>query len=138
MSEQSPQDTWTDYYSRIKARRLTEAGLLWSELERAGVSGDATVTLDFRHFSNVREDADALADQLSEHYDVEVVAAADEDYWLIVGTTRPQTVELSADQHLGWVEFMADVAQSHACVFSSWSLDSPSLGVTFKSELIDA
>lgn len=116
---------------------MEEAELLWSQMDEAGVTEEVILALDFSHLSNVREDADSLASQLSENYNVEVVSASQEDYWYIKGTTRPEGICLSMAQHLAWVEFMADVGQSHACVFSNWSLESPALAMKFQSELID-
>ncbi len=137
MPDQDPQKIWAEYYQRIKIRRIEEAELLWSQMDDAGVSEETVLALDFLHFSNVREDAGSLANQLCENYNVEVVSASQEDYWNIKCTTRPEGICLSKEQHAAWVEFMADVAQSHACVFSTWSLEAPSLGRTFQSELLD-
>ena len=52
---------------------MEEAELLWSQMDEAGVTEEVILALDFSHLSNVREDADSLASQLSENYNVEVV-----------------------------------------------------------------
>lgn len=137
MPDQDPQEIWSDYYQRIKARRLREADILWSEMREAGVTDETLLALDFLHFSNVRKDAESLLQQLSENYSVEMEEAKQESYWYIKGTTRPEGIYLSRDQHAAWVKFMADVARSHACVFSTWSLEAPSLDRQFHSEQID-
>jgi hypothetical protein len=132
MSDSDAQKLWDDYYTEIKVRRTTEANALWSEVESAGLAAD-DFTMDFTHFSSVREDAEALASQLSENYSVELVPA-DKGYWFVKGTTRPDAAQLSKQQHLDWVEFMVDVARSYACVFSAWSLESSSLQRKFSND----
>lgn len=136
MPQQDPQVLWSEYYQRIRDRRAREAEALWNQMREAGFSDDTVAALDFVHFGNVREKVDALARQLSENYTVEVLAA-DRGYWHVKGTTRPEGVCLSQAQHADWVLFMVDVARSYACVFSTWSLEAPSLGKTFKSEQVD-
>jgi hypothetical protein len=133
-----PQKTWDDYYDRIKRRRIVEAGLLWAEIEAAGGTADTVFILDFTHFGSVRDDAADLARQLSEHYDIKVVARNEPGYWEITGTTRPDAICLTKSQHLAWVEFMVDVAHSYACVFSDWKLEAPALGRTFQNAHLDA
>ena len=138
MSDEDPQKTWDEYYQQIRSRRMEEAKLLWSQMDEAGVTEEVVLALDFTYLSNVRDDADSLENQLSENYNVEVVSANQEDYLYIKGTTRPEGICLSKEQHLAWVEFMVDVGQSHACVFTNWTLESPALKMKFQSELIDA
>jgi hypothetical protein len=133
-----PQKIWDDYYDRIKRRRMAEAELLWAKIETAGATADTAFALDFSHFSNALGDADYFARQLSEHYDTQVVARSEPNYWDIKGTTRPERTCLTKAQHLAWVEFMADVAASYACVFSEWTLEAPALGLTFQSADLDA
>ena len=102
----------------MKHRRLAAAALLWGEIEAAGAHEETIFALDFAHFGNNRYDVDNLARQLSENYATEVSARSEQDYWDVRGTTRPQCICLTKDQHITWVEFMVDVARSYACVFS--------------------
>jgi hypothetical protein len=132
--EVDPQKTWADYYQRLKARRLAEAASLWAKFREAGGSRETVVALDFVHFSSSKADLESLASQLSENYAVSVVPRAEHDYWELRGTTRPGGIELAEEQHAGWVEFMVDVAQSYACVFSTWQLEAPSMNRVFSSE----
>lgn len=128
-----PQKIWDEYYDRIKRRRLAAAALLWGEIEAAGANEETIFALDFAHFGNNRDDVDNLAQQLSEDYATEVSARSEPYYWDVRGTTRPEGICLTKDQHSAWVEFMVDVARSHACVFSEWTLEAPALGRTFQS-----
>jgi hypothetical protein len=132
-----PQKIWDDYYDRIKRRHLTAAALLWGEIEAAGANEETIFALDFAHFGNNRDDVDDLARQLSENYATKVSARSEQNYWDVRGTTRPEGICLSKDQHTAWVEFMVDVAQSYACVFSEWTLEAPALGQTFQSAHLD-
>jgi hypothetical protein len=132
--EVDPQKTWADYYQGLKDRRLAEASSLWAKFRKAGGSHDTVVAVDFIHFSSSKADLESLASQLSENYAVSVVPRPEDGYWELRGTTRPGGIELSEEQHSGWVEFMADVAQSYACVFSTWQLEAPSMGQVFSSE----
>ena len=135
---EDPQKTWADYYERKKDQRLSEASLMWKELHKAGVSSETVLALDFLHFGNSKEGVESLARQLSENYEIKIVADDEPGYWFIQGTTRPNGITLDGEQHSNWVAFMADVAQSHSCVFSSWALEAPSLGVKFNSENIES
>ncbi len=135
---EDPQKTWADYYERKKDQRLSEASLMWKELHKAGVSSETVLALDFLHFGNSKEGVESLARQLSENYEIKIVADDEPGYWFIQGTTRPYGITLDGEKHSNWVGFMADVAQSHSCVFSSWALEAPSLGVKFNSEDIES
>lgn len=135
MPPDDPQEMWEEYYRNKKSQRLEEAHKLCEQLQGAGVTEKTVLALDFVHFSKTHENAQSLADQLSENYTIDVVASED-GVWFINGTSRPYGLTLSSEQHIGWVEFMADVAQSHACVFSTWSLEAPSLNLKLGSEAI--
>ena len=107
-------------------------------MESVGVNEDTVLALDFVHFGNNEDNIKGLSSQLSEHYNITVEAADGEDYFLVKGTTRPEGITLTQEQHLAWVEFMSDVAQSYACVFSTWSLEAPELETSFSSENIES
>jgi hypothetical protein len=134
MQGEDPQNIWAEYYERKKAQRLEEASCLSSQMFAAGVTSDTVLALDFTHFGTSLTNVQALAAQLSENYEMQVASGKEQGIWLANGTTRPNGITLEHAQHLAWVEFMSDVAQSHACVFSTWSLEAPSLGVRFNSE----
>lgn len=138
MESQDTEKTWREYYERKKLQRLEEAEVLWKQMSDAGLTGDTVLALDFMHFGQSEEDAAALAKQLSENYEIEVIPAQEDGYWYVKGTTRPHGITLTEEQHVGWVEFMANVAQSHRCVFSTWLLESPSLSMKFESERVDS
>ncbi|MGP4846168.1 hypothetical protein ACTXGQ_18720 [Marinobacter sp. 1Y8] len=131
MPTEDPQKVWEDYYGRKKSQCLQQATDLWRQMEAAGVLSDTVLALDFVHFGQSQHDAEALANQLSENYEIEVVESERDRYWLVKGTTRPYGIEMTEEQHLGWIEFMADVAKSYACVFSTWSIEAPALGKVF-------
>lgn len=127
------QAAWQAYEARKRGERLREAAHVWKALESAGVHSDVVLALDFVHFGHSRERADGLREQLAESYSC-TVEDGPEGYWLVKGTTRPYGVTLSRAEHDRWVAFMCDVARSHGCVFSTWSLTAPALGVTVSSE----
>ena len=135
MPTDDPQKVWEDYYLRKKSQRLEEAAEIWSQMENAGVDEKTVLALDFVHFGKSQSDVQDLADQLSEHYTMEVVPEDPKGYWFVKGTTRPHGITLNREEHLIWVEFMSDVAQSYACVFSTWSLEAPSLASIIKVPL---
>ena len=137
MSE-DPQKTWDDYYQRKKAERMAEASELWELMRKAGVTEETVLVLDFVHFGTSQADIENLAKQLSENYEMQVVPSGEQGYWLAKGTTRPSGITLNQEQHLYWLEFMVDVAQSYGCVFSTWSLEAPSLGMHFHSENVES
>ncbi len=138
MTEQDSQEVWEDYYRRKKEQRIAEAIALWQQMDNSGVTEATVMALDFLYFGNNEEDVNSLSDQLSENYNIEIEPAEDKKYWHIKGTTRPEGITLSKEQHLAWVEFMVDVAQSYACVFSTWSFEVPSLSASFHSEEIES
>jgi hypothetical protein len=135
---QDPQTTWDEYHDRKKEDRLREAAVLDDSMRSAGVTDETPLGLDFVHFGSSRQDVEALANQLTENYTVDVVDNADQSAWLAKGTTRPYAINLSKEQHIAWVGFMADVARSHACVFSTWSIVAPSLAKSFSSEQLES
>lgn len=138
MEPQDPEKTWREHYERKKAQRLEEAATLWQRMFTAGVTEATVLALDFLHFGRAGPNAAALAKQLSKNYEVEVTPAQDGGYWCVKGTTRPHGITLTAERQLDRVSFMADIARSYACVFSTWSLEAPSLGVKFESEHVES
>ena len=134
---EDPQQIWDDYYDRIKGRRLAAAALLWDEVIDAGANDETVFALDFAHFGNHRDGVGKLAQQLSENYVTQITARSEQRYWSVKGTTRPEGICLTKDQHVAWVEFMVDVARSCGCVFSEWTLEAPALGRTFQSAHLD-
>jgi len=121
-----------------KSKRKAEAVELWRQMESSGVVDDAVLALDFVHFGTSEDNAKALSSQLPEHYNTTLVPADSEDIYLVKGTARPEGITLSEEQHIAWVEFMSDVAQSYACVFSVWSLEAPKPKMSFSSEDIES
>ncbi|MDZ7938543.1 MAG: hypothetical protein U5M53_09795 [Rhodoferax sp.] len=135
---EDPQKTWSDYYQRKKDQRKDEAFQMCEQMQRAGVNDETYLALDFVFFGTSKPDVENLAKQLSENYEMQIIQNAEEGNWLVKGTTRPYGITLSKEQHIGWVEFMSDVAQSYACVFSTWALEAPKLGAHFNSENIES
>ncbi len=138
MSTEDPQKTWEEYYKSKKIQRMEEATKLWALISESEINDETILALDFLHFGTSEENIKELATQLSENYGMEVVSGKEEGYWYAKGTTRPHGLTLTKEQHSGWVEFMSDVAQSYACVFSTWSLEAPSLGLKYDSEKIES
>jgi hypothetical protein len=135
--KKDPQITWDEYYAEIRNRRLSEAQVLWELIANAGISGETIIALDFIHFSSDKENAENLLTQLSENYEIELVQSDDPGYWFINGTTRPYGITLTKEDHRNWVEFMCDVARSHGCVFSTWSIENPKTKEQWRSELVE-
>ena len=127
---------WREYLERKRAARLSEARQVWGALSQAGGTDSTVLALDFVHVSPDRERAEALQVQLSENYAVTLEPAAD-GYWLVKGTTRPYGVTLGDASHTAWVQFMCELAESHGCVFSAWSLDAPSEGISVSSDAFE-
>lgn len=127
---------WKAYLQRKRGERLSEAARAWRAFEAAVAGADTVVAIDFVHLCPDRGRADALCTQLSAHYAVGLEPSTD-GYWLAKGTTRPYGVGLCEARHCAWVEFMCDVAESHGCVFSTWSIDVPSRGLVVRSEAFE-
>ena len=138
MTTEDPQKTWDEYYKNKKIQRMEEATKLWDLMSDSGVNEETVLALDFLHFGTSQENIKELATQLSENYEMEVVPGEEEGYWYAKGTTRPHGITLTKEQHSGWVEFMSDVAQSYVCVFSTWSLEAPTLRLKFDSKKIES
>jgi hypothetical protein len=102
------------------------------------MSDETVVALDFTFFGPSEPGIHAVAKQLSDDYTMSVTPSQDTGYWLAHGTTRPYGITLSSDEHYAWVGFLADVAQSHGCVLSTWSLEAPKLGRKWSSENVEA
>ncbi|REJ67068.1 MAG: hypothetical protein DWQ31_12470 [Planctomycetota bacterium] len=138
MEHDEAQAVWRDYYARIRERRVDEAEQLITASRQDGITDQCEVFLDFRHFSNVEADIEQLKVQLAENYEVSVSKYEAKDYWYLDGTTRPVPMAFERDQLLAWVKFMADVAQSYACVFSTWVLTQASTGKQWGNESFEA
>ncbi len=85
MSSEDPQSTWSDYHQRKKAERMGEASQLWKMMEHAGVNDTTVFALDFVLFGTSQPDAESLAKQLSENYEVQVAPSDEQGYWLVKG-----------------------------------------------------
>lgn len=135
-----PEQAWVDYYERIRNRRLNEVKELWPEMMRGGVNRTTFFLFDFRHFSNEESSIRDLAAQLSENYEISIRSSdAQDDYWLLDGTTRPAGIDQLDESRLtDWVMFMCDVAQSYGCVFSTWQLTDQSRSLSWSSEDFEA
>jgi hypothetical protein len=138
MPIEDPQRIWAEYYQRKKAERIGEAKQMAEMMRLAGVSDETILAVDFVHFGTSQSNIEELSKQLAENYQLQVVQSEDQGHWLAKGTTRPYGITLSAEQHIGWVGFMADVAQSYSCVFSTWTIEAPSLHALFESEQIES
>jgi len=136
MSE--PQKTWEEYYSKIKNRKIDEALMLWEKISDAGANDETIFAMDFSHFCDRSERLKELAEQLNENYEVEFSAIDDKGYQSLNCTTRPYGVELTKEDFINWVEFMCDVSQSYSCVFSSFTLESPELGLKWSNEDVES
>ncbi len=137
MTDNNAQAIWDEYYKRIRRRRISEAEQLIRSTRDDGVCDESEVFLDFIHFSSVEADLVMLKQQLAENYEVSISRDEPSGHWMLAGTTRPVSLTISGDQLIEWIEFMADVAQSYACVFSTWVLTEASTGKQWLSELYE-
>ena len=135
--ETDAQNTWAEYVQRKRAERLYEADQVWSALVAGGVDSETILAIDFVHFGPSEERVENLRAELAENCTATTESGPD-GYWLLKGTTRPYGVTLTAEDHRAWVEFMCEVASSHGCVFSTWSLNAPALDLTVTSEAFEA
>ncbi|OYP35624.1 hypothetical protein [Rhodopirellula sp. MGV] len=135
---EDPQQVWTDYYARMRRRRIAEARILHSRMAADGITDDTILALDFMHFGNVESDVRELAAQLATSYTMTVTRRPDFTYWSVEGTTRPYGIDcMNADRCVDWVAFMCDVANSYGCVFSTWMLTDPTRQRSWSNETID-
>ena len=132
-----PQATWKTYYAKIRSRRISEAETLWAEMQRDGVDESTILAIDFVHFSSDLKGAEDLAAQLRENYSITLISDKGSDYKVIHGSTRPYGVTFDGQAFAQWVEFMCDVARSHGCVFSRWSIESPELTQSWSNEHLE-
>lgn len=130
--------TWTEYYARIRRRRIAEARILHQQRAESGVDAETILLLDFLHFGNFAKDVRQLANQLAENYSMVVTPRDDGVYWNAEGTTRPEGIHgMDELQCTEWVAFMCDVANSYGCVFSTWRFTDPVRNRTWTNETID-
>lgn len=129
-----PQKTWDEYYAEIRSRRESESREIWRQMTSSGVTPETILALDFLHFTQDSANADSLAEQLRENYEIQITPSDTPNYWNIEGTTRPHGIALAEQDHTDWVCFMCDVAQSHNCVFSTWNLEEPRSGKSWSND----
>jgi len=120
MKEQEAQKTWEEYHERIKSH---------------GITSEHDLVLDFSFFTQDEIGAKGIKTQLSENYEISI--SKEGEYWLIKGTTRPYAINLSQEQHIGWVKFMHDVALSYGCIFSTWTIIEPETKQAWSNENIE-
>jgi len=132
MYEQEAQKVWDEYHERIKNRRIAQAHVMNSELGDFGITAESDLILDFTFFTQKEDGSNGLKTQLSENYEMSI--AKEGEYWHIQGTTRPYVVSFTNQQHLGWVEFMHDVALSYGAIFSTWSITEPKSGQAWSNK----
>ncbi len=135
MDQEEAQKTWDEYHERIKMRRLAEAKIINTELDSNGITTETDLILDFNFFTKDEEGAKGIKEQLSENYEMSM--HQDGEYWIISGSSRPYAVNLSGEQHLGWVEFMHDVALSYGCIFSTWTVTEHKTKKSWSNENIE-
>ena len=116
---EDPQQIWTDYYARIRQRRIAQAKALHEQMSADGVTDETLLTIDFLHFGNDEADVEDLAEQLSENYTMTVIERPEKDYWNAEGTIYPCAVDgISPERGIAWVEFMcppSGKAYDHRC-----------------------
>ena len=137
MNERDAEQIWSEYYNEIKNRRLAEAELLWSEMVSKGVNSETVLAIDFRIFCTEEVRARNIEQQLLESYATNLNFSAEHNVWFISGTTRPAGVTLDDKTHFEWVNYMADLSAQNGCVFSNWTLEAPSLELTFSTKDIE-
>jgi hypothetical protein len=135
MNEQEAQVVWDEYHERIKNRRIAQAHVINSELVNFGITAESDLILDFTFFTQKEDGANGLKTQLSENYEISITK--ENEYWHIQGTTRPYVVSFTNQQHLGWVEFMHDVALSHGAIFSTWTITESKSGQVWSNKNIE-
>lgn len=128
-----PEDNWDDYYSPIIQLRREEAFALWGKMEEDGVTSETFLGLDFVLFSKNKKDLEDLSVHLVKNYQIKIEQGKN-DYWFLKGTTKPYGIKLSRESFLKWIDFMCQLSQSHACVFSIWSAEAPSLKKEWTNE----
>lgn len=135
MNEEAAQKTWEEYHERIKNRRLAEAKAINRMLEEHSISSETDLVLDFGFFTQDEEGAKGIEKQLGENYEMSI--SREGDHWLINGTSRPYAMNFTTEQHLGWVQFMHDVALSYGCIFSTWTITEPKHNYVWSNENIE-
>lgn len=138
MEYEDAQRTWQKYYQRKKVERVEEATVIWERVRQIDGVESVDFTLDFLMFGASKETVDPLATQLSESYAVDVSQDSASAYWFVRATTKPYAIKLIDGQLIAWAEFIADVAQSHGCVFSTWKLEAPALSLSLSNEDIES
>jgi len=137
MNDDEAQQYWNEYYECIKNRRVEEAKALWNTMSKDGLAESDILALDFIHFSKEELNINELSQQLEENYAVSVEYDKEQEYYCLKGTTRPSGIELDIAALISWVEFMCDVAQSYACVFSTWSIENSRLKNKWSNQNVD-
>lgn len=135
MTKQEAEKIWDEYHSRINNRRLSEAKVINDSLFTKEGMPEIDLVLDFEFFTLDKKGAIGLKNQLSENYEMSLEKK--DDYWSILGTTKPYAVGVTAEKHLDWVQFMHDVALSYRCIFSTWKVTNFENGQSWSNENIE-
>ena len=141
------QQMWNRYHNEIKKRLIAEAKILNTKLDNSGLTNQVKFVFDFTFFCTGGEkDAIDLQKELNENYQAQVVKKGDawhknsssgSRYWYINATSRPNAVNLNAQQRISWVESMHEIAISHRCVFSAWTIRNNETNQVWSNENVD-
>jgi len=125
------------YYENILERRTSEASKLWEIMINEGFNEKTVAALDFTFFSNDKNSAQELSQELAVDYTTEIIQSNESGYWLIKGTTRPYGNEFSKRQWMSWVDYMVSKGAVNNSTFSTWAVYEPKSKNTWSSESIE-
>lgn len=67
MDQEEAKKNWDEYHERIKMHRLAEAKIINAELDSNGITTETELILDFNFFTQDKEGAKGIKEQLSEN-----------------------------------------------------------------------
>ena len=107
-------------YAQNRARQLTMTPQTVSQLRKYGVTDDSRLKLEYFYYTNTKEKAAALAQELADlGYTGSLDhSASDRKQFVVTGWTSPMRM----DDHtvLDWIGRMCDVGHKHDCEFDGW------------------
>lgn len=113
-----------DAYARNRAGQLTMSPQVVAQLRKCGVTDESRLKLEYFFYTNTREKAGALAQELAQMgyaggYDH---SASDKKQFLVNGWTSP--IKMDEKTVLDWTARMCDVGRKHDCEFDGWGTES--------------
>ena len=124
---------WDSWCEVVRKRRLTEAGVLVSQLRESGIRPEDHVTFRYSCIGSGKDSAESLSGLFIEYDQVDICEHQMSQVFEITGVS--DSAPYTAAETYQWIGFMVDSCRSHEFQFEAWSVTAAKLGACFDSSI---